>query len=332
MDLYNIPGDTGGNWRRNKFVEYVVGSNNGADTVLLDEYAKLHKMNLDDRIWLAFLHGVTNAEITAIQLFHDLDYKVITPKSLAEYWEINKPKLVFITERLYVKSNNWFCILIGDFMKKCKRHPASILRLAGEGTSEERYYRLYKEIESWRYWGRFSTELFLEAIITVGLVEDLDSGNIDWYQGRTMTSGILNMMYLDEEAAHFDELRKTENTDKLNPDLIPSMNKMLTAVTRILNKRGIVCNKAQVTPQLCSFRKMFKGSYGAYYWDRQLGNLFSLQKGFGFAGKQGQIWNDVLLSRMRSHKHNVSGIRGIQTSKRGEWTDKGITGYEKEES
>ena len=324
-DLFNIPGDTGGNWRRHKFVEYVVGSTTGIDTVFLNAYADFASLDLDERVWLAFLHSCCNAEVTAVKLYEDLDFRRIKRPQLDKYWEDNKSRLVFISDRVYVKNMNWFCSLVETFITVTKRMPyAGINKLAGKGGAYTRHDTLYKELCGWKFMGRFSTELFIEGLTNIADF-DLVNSKFSWKQARTMASGMLHILYEDEAALEFDK------SNTLDPKLIPVMqDKMEDIIDEINEELDTDYSIAQIAPKLCSWRKMFKRSgYGLYYIDRQLEHWNTLAENY----PDEAIWKRVRYVRRlilpEKLRGEMNGYKGIRKEKLTDWVNKGLTGVEK---
>lgn len=321
MDLYNIPGDDHKHWRSQKFIQYVMGSTTGADTWLLRVLAEEHHLSLDERIWLCWLHTCCNCEVSAWMMFKDLDYKTISLKEVKHYWEVNRNKLVFVTDRVYVKSNNEFCNLISQFMKSTKRHPKRLLSMFDSFTE------LYNYLCSWRYMGRYSTELFLESLITVAKVSNLkpDSMKFDFNLGRTMTSGLLNTLYFDDLAMEFDSgLKLSESQCEFLDTELHNLYEELKV------KSGLNITLSQMTPKLCSWRRLFKNQrYGTYYIDRQLHCLTLMKSHYP---DREAVWDEIYAARKALFHESVLGENfgrdGIQKGRFFCWLQEGLTGFE----
>ena len=323
MDMYHIPSDDQKNWREHKFIQYVMGSTTGADTWLLRSLADIHKLDLDERIWLCWLHTCCNCESTAWLLYQLLDYRFIKKSEVSALWDSDRNKLVFVTDRIYVKSNNEFVNLIGKFVKHTHRQPQNLLH------EFDTFSDLYNELCTWRYMGRYSTELFLEAIVTVtGQDIQPDTQDFDFDQGRTMTSGLLNTLYLDDIANAFD------NGVPLDQDTKEKLTKYLPLLhKRFMKTSGLNVTLSQLTPKLCSWRKLFKGQrYGTYYIDRQLKCLTQLES---YYPNRKQVWDQIYEARRALFDPSVLGElygrKGIQSGKNKLFLQTGFTGFEKVE-
>lgn len=315
-----IPGDNYPLWRTEKFIQYVMGSTTGADTWLLKTLSDMYRLSLSERIWLCWLHTCCNCEVTAWWLYHKIP-KV--PKSLASYerfWYKYKNRLVFVTDRVYVKSNDEFPGLVYKFQKTTQGNPVRFIQKFSS------FSDLYKELCSWRYMGRYSTELFLEAIVTVSKLDiHPDSQVFDINAGRTMTSGLLNTLGYDDIADSFDKGEVLPETacDTLQAEL----NELYQ---RFLVQTGLNLTLSQMTPKLCSWRKLFKGQrYGNYYIDRQLQCLTKMEENFPqYTALWDQIYEARKLLFPKAALGENFGRKGIQKGLNRLWVEKGITGFE----
>lgn len=320
MDMYHIPGDDQKSWREHKFIQYVMGSTTGADTWLLRTLADIHKLSLDERIWLCWLHTCCNCEITAWLMYQQLNYKTLKKREAEAFWTDNRNKLVFVTDRIYVKSNNEFVGLLGKFIKHTHRQPQKILMEFDE------FSDLYNELCTWRYMGRYSTELFLEAIVTVtGQDIQPDTQEFNFDLGRTMTSGLLNTLYMDDTANAFDAgVPLDRHIKEKLIQYLPVLHK------RFMKTSGLNITLSQMTPKLCSWRKLFKGQrYGTYYIDRQLKCLTQMES---YHPDRKQTWEQIYSARKSLFDPSVLGElygrKGIQPGKNHTFLQTGITGFE----
>jgi hypothetical protein len=122
-----------------------------------------------------------------------------------------------------------------------------------------------KKVERWFFFGRFSAYLFLETFIALSDFK-IQNTTIDWKNGDTATSGLMNLFGLDNSANYFDK------TSKIPPNLdYKRLDNMLYITLNEIKKQGGNENVTGVETSLCAYRKFFKGSrYNGYYLDRQL--------------------------------------------------------------
>ena len=128
-DLYNIPGDTGGNWRLKKFVEY----QHEAPSIhyrLLGEYIlKGYVQTKSDAVMMCWYMSATYNEVTCILLHELFDWRSRTKQNLSRYcsdfWSNWKQYLDFGSSRKYAKNMDWFPKLMESFIKITKKKPYS---------------------------------------------------------------------------------------------------------------------------------------------------------------------------------------------------------------
>lgn len=290
MDMYHIPGDTGRPWRFNKMVEYI---GNFPDEIgpVVNHYLQSTRATDDDKMWWVFLYSTCYCMGTAIAMAHHLDYHSVEGDELEHYWTTTKPKLIFQSDRRYIKHMDQFTHMVKEFLTRSNRHPYDyIMRFVKLGDATTTYSQLYKEISSWKYYGRFGTILFIFNLCKVFPQVEIESSNYNWRLGATTTSAIFNARYEDERAADFDAKRLP-----LTPADIHMLDATLQLISAALrqynpNKKW---NDIYVTSDLCSFRKLFKGvRYQGYYVDRQMEELQQLQSNFPeLTDKWEMIWN-----------------------------------------
>lgn len=337
MDIYNIPGDDGKTYRLKKFVEY----QHEVPSIhyrMLGEYVKKLNLDKDDTVMMCWFMSCTYNEITCAFLHEKFNWKDLTPKTVKsycnEFWKKYKKDLFFGSARVYAKSMDWFPVLMENFIRHTKNHPYKWLKhLCKLDDPAETYYSIVKELETFQYVGRFARDLFMESILYLqnyaGL-EIIEPEILDWDKCSNLTSGMLNIFYLDEEANQFDKTGKI-------PDGVTK-----TQLSEYLN---IVRNKIHSTypeqdddinlfvGKVCSFRNLFKNSrYGGFHHDRELGWLLQYQKKFP---ELDYVWKNLfsLRSELFSHRflgelHNWSGIR---KERKKLWLTKGLTGVEEVE-
>lgn len=256
MDLYHIPGDTGKPFRR-KVVqsllkgEYVDGA---TDYCMLVPYADMEALSDEERVWLAYLYGLSYSCTTAIRMFEAApDLSNLNTKQLKKFWKAEKPSLWFNPDKKYIKNNDQAIPAI----KSVKELLSQYLSLKDWVLSYSRdgFQSLYKGIQSnWAFFGPMGAYLFFDALY--GLCPELyvDPDHLDWKNsGKTVVEGMAHMLYQDE--------------------LIETREFPLSKYDKIVDKLQEASGQPKVIIEstLCAFRKFFKGTrYMGYYADRML--------------------------------------------------------------
>jgi hypothetical protein len=314
-----IPNDTGKNWRRNKLVEYI-GSFPDEIGPIIRHYFKVQHMDKDSQVWWVLLYSACYCMGTACVLEKELDYKTVRKKELSEFWEINKPNLLFQSDRRYIKNMNQFNDIAWEFLTHTERKPWDYINRFITDDPYETYQKLYKEVSSWKYYGRFGTILFLYNLHKLVGV-DLDYDEYDWKSGKTTTSALFNAFYLDERAEEF------EKDGKLIGDELSWLDDKLYKLIKVLKKKypDKDWTIMGVTSDLCSYRKLFKQTrYLGYYVDRQQEEIKWLQIRWP---RYKDLWKSIWKWRQKvidpQYLGELNGYFGVQKDLMTTWTKRG---------
>lgn len=335
MDLYNIPGDTGKYWRLDKFVEY----QHEVPSIhyrVLGEYILKHNIDKDDAVMMCWYMSCTYNEVTCVLLNKVYDWKNVSKEEIDGYsqsfWAEWKDKLDFGSSRKYAKNMDWFPTLMSEFIKATHKKPYKWLKSLEQGESLKTYENICKRLEKFEYVGRFARDLFMESIMYLQDffgIKITEPSRLDWEKCANLTSGVLNIVYKDEEANYFDKM------DKLPSNVT---TEQLTHYLDKIQKRIHLTYPEQeddinlFVGKICSFRNLFKASrYGGFHHDRELGVLKTYEKTLP---EYQELWKriyelrkDMFPDRFLGELHGWDGIR---TERKKLWLRKGLTGVEKE--
>jgi hypothetical protein len=315
---FGVHEDTGHPWRLNKFVTYYA---DGIDEIAVPLKALMEGTSLSDRVWISFLFSVCYSLGTAYFMYTQLDYKTVTLERLEKFWRIFKTRLVFQTDRKYVKNNNEFVGIVWGFIQRCRRNPAGFIKGFIRDTPQDTYDALYKEICSWRYYGRFASVLLLRTLVKITPLK-ADSKYYDWKNGKTTTAGAFAILYRDDEAVKFTQ------DGKLTRQQIADLYDIFYQIKELTG--GTVLS---ITSTLCSFYKMFRGErYQGYYIDRQQEEINILSAALpNFA----HVW-DRLWEARKAMPHDLlgelNGWDGIRRDRNDMFLETGKAGKEQYET
>lgn len=333
MDLYHIPGDSGGDWRLNKFVEY----QHEVPSIhyrVLGEYIKRYVKDKDDAVMMCWYMSATYNEVTCILLHEIFDWRSVNPRTVKEYcndfWAEYKPLLEFGSSRMYAKNMDWFPVLMDRFIRKTKKHPYDWLISVSTASSPiDAYLNLYSSIENMKYTGRFATDLFMESVLYLQKYFGLrytEPSKLDWKKCSNLTSGLLNIFYEDEAANEFDKSGKLVFPEK---ELSKKLMQVQRQISFVYPDQEDDINL--FVGKICSFRNLFKASrYGGFHHDRELGWLNNYKQ---ILPQYEQLWNRIFKLRRLMFDERFLGElhdwEGIRTERKKLWLKKGLTGVEK---
>lgn len=257
MDLYNIPGDDGNSYRKKQFLSLLrnpeLGYIDGAtDYCLLPVFADIHGLSLEQRLWLAYLYGLSYSQTTAIRVFLEFpNLHRIRESRLEKFWQSNKSSLYFNPDRKYVKNNDK---LVHAVISLASLTEGSFLDYWKDLTKHG-FQPMYKAAKrTWFYFGPMGLYLFFDALwgLTPELYKNPDA--LDWAScGKTVPEGMAHLLYLDEavEAKSYP---------------LERFNRSIARIEEITSQPAVV-----IESTLCAFRKLFKGTrYVGYYADRMM--------------------------------------------------------------
>lgn len=309
MDLYHIPGDTGKPFRRKIVQNLLKGSyiDGATDYCLLVPYADEAGLSTEERVWLAYLYGLSYSCTTAIRMFEAMpDVNQIKGRCLKGFWAAEKPTLYFNPDKKYIKNNDQVIPAIKSVKDDLGGATllSRIIEVSQEGNSFE---GLYKYIQKgWRFFGPHGSYLFLDALY--GLCPDVyvDPTRLDWsHGGKTVVEGMAHMLYQDE--------------------CIQSRQFPLEQYDRAVSKLQEITGQPKVIIEstLCAFRKLFKGTrYVGYYADRMLEECIFVDNLKGIHTKP-DVWALRKASIPRKLRGEDQGWAGIRKNRMKRWLEQG---------
>lgn len=309
MDLYHIPGDTGKPFRRKVLQRLLVGPyiDGATDYCLLMPYAEKEALTPEERVWLAYLYGLSYSCTTAIRMFEAMpDINQLKGKTVKTFWGVEKPTLYFNPDKKYLKNNDQVIPAIKSVKDNLSGTPllSRVVEMSKGGSSFDGLYRYIQK--NWRFFGPHGTYLFLDALF--GLCPDVyvDPDDLDWkHCGKTVVEGMAHMLYHDE--------------------LIETRQFPLAVYSKTVKKLQETTGQPKVIIEstLCAFRKLFKGTrYVGYYADRMLEECAFVDSLTGVYTKP-DVWSlrkVAIPSELRGEDQGWAGIRKDQMRR---WLERG---------
>lgn len=297
MDLYHIPGDTGKPYRRKAVLSLLSGAyiDGATDYCLLVPYADEEGLSEEERVWLAYLYGLSYSCTTAIRMLEVLpSTDKINMKLFRGFWRAEKSTLWFNPDKKYIKNNDQVFPALKSIGRILEEHDS--LRDWVVNRSEKGFHELYRGIQKeWDFFGPMGAYLFLDALYGLCPRLYVDPDRLDWKgSGKTVVEGMAHMIYKDE--------------------LIESREFPLDKFNRLVDKLQSKTKQPKVIIEstLCAFRKYFKGTrYLGYYADRLLEECTFVDSLKGVRYKP-DVWGlreKTIPEELRGEIHGWEGIR-----------------------
>lgn len=314
-----VPGDTGKPWRYDKMIEYILAFPDELSPVVKNFFIQ-EDATKDDKVWWILLYSACYCVPTACVMYKELDYRTLTKKQLHRFWVDNKSKLLFQSDRRYIKNMDQFEDIVEEFIKRSHRKPWAYLSSMLRDSEEDTYTAMYKEVNSWKYYGRFGTVLFMYNVSKL-LKIPMKGTEYDWVNGSTTTEAMFNALYKDNRADSFKTNSKLTDKDK------ERLNHWLNKTIRILEEKDPSKDWTVlgVTSDMCSYRKMYKCTrYLGYYVDRQQEEIELLQNNYPeYPSMWKNMWKARLAGISKEYLGEVNGWSGIQKDLCNAWLDRG---------
>lgn len=284
--------------RMKEFVLYHRDGDGECNAILLKEYAKTHKLDARECFDLAFFFAITYCCESGIILFLKRDAIWHGEYNLEKL----KQDMIFQSDRKYVKMRDCFQRCLSFWQKRLTSYDTGKWIKKGILDLEQ----AIKDVEKWYMFGRFSAFLFLETYATL-LDLPVTNTTIEWREGDTATSGLLNLFGYDADAAYFDR-----NGVLRIP--VDKMDALLRKTVIEVERSGGDANTTKIETSLCAYRKFYKGSrYNGYYLDRMLEELIWYQENKPnyrpLTNELFRIRGKCFLDEMLGERHGWKGIR-----------------------
>jgi hypothetical protein len=232
-----------------------------------------YELNIEQRYWLAFLYGTCYSATTVFYMYNEFpDYENVNVNRLQRWWDKNKDKTIFQTDRLRIKTSNKFVEtyvsyknMLGDMSQR--DYFSSLKQPTSQMTHDNCFYELGKI----KNFGRFSLFIYLE-MINVLTSYDLMPTNLDLKQAESCRNGLA--YYLDRR-----ELITRRNDKKLSKNQINYLQyEFRSLMDKVFDMNIEHKNIWNVETTLCAYKKYRLGKrYIGYYIERQKKEIIKMQ-------------------------------------------------------
>jgi hypothetical protein len=225
-----------------------------------------------------------------------------------KWWDKNKPRLFFQTDRAKVKNFNFFvkCYesyhsLIGNDQEK------TFSQFLSEPNLEKRYQNVYKFTSNLYYFGRFSLFNYIESLNEITELKTLP----DVLNLRQADSSRNGLCYATN-SPQFITLHHAQPKEPIQFDLL--QQKLITLKSELtIENPEINVNYWNIETVLCAFKKLFwNDRYFGYYIDRQQQEISLMEKNIPEGVDWSILWDfrkEYFDNALLGELNNWSGIR-----------------------
>lgn len=235
--------------------------------------AERYELNIEQRYWLAFLFGTCYCAPTVFYIYNEFpDYKTVDVNRLQRWWDANRQRLVFQTDRARVRSNNEFVNCFTSYKQIVGSSQQAYFDSLKTIDPVETYVKAYKKLSSIHYFGRFTMFIYLELVsVLTNTAMIPDSLNLT--EAESCRNGLALAIGRKDLFTHFEHKPITQaDYDALNKGLAY----LQTSVTEMPIRHKNLFN---IETTLCAYKKVKLGKrYVGYYIERMRQEIEAMKK------------------------------------------------------
>lgn len=238
------------------------------------------ELNIEQRFWLAFLYATCYSATTTFFLYNEFpDYETVDLDRLARWWETNRPRVIFQTDRRWCRSRNQFVDCVKSY-----RELVGKLQQPFWSARVDDYASCYELASRIHTFGRFTLFIYLEMLHTIAGLQALEPDTIDWRNAESSRNGLCFALGRDDLMNHHTKQRLTSAE-------LADLDVGFQRVSSLVRERGSAhTNLWNIETTLCAYKKHKLGKrWVGYYIERMRREMVQMEA----AVPEGVCW-DVL--------------------------------------
>lgn len=271
--------------RIQEYIQYHVESSRALDidpqVEAIQYLCRRFELNREQRCWLCFLFSTNYCVPTTYFMYNEFpDFATVDVPRLERWWTANRPKLIFQTDRVWIRSRNQFCDVFRSYRDLIRRYDPdgmsqykALCIAIGNGSPEDNYARLLHNFNILLF-GRFTMFLYSELLHNiVGLPVGV---RFDLAEAESSRNGLVFALGL-ENAAYTGRTGK-----RLNESIMRTLNSGLEFIadriqTLPINPRHKTLWSIETT--LCAYKKhkLNNRRWVGYYIERMRREIAKLE-------------------------------------------------------
>jgi len=256
------------------------------------------ELNKEQRYWIAFLYGCTYCVPTTYYIYNEFpDFENVSVERLQRWWNENKHRLLFQTDRAKIKNFDIFVKIFESYRD-----------FIGSGTQEERFAKItdYNDVKIY-YFGRFSLYNYMESLHELCGLDNLPSG-LNLKEAESSRNGLCYALGADE----WITIHHQKSKEKINYLILHSA---LRSMKWLLEEENpdLEVNLWNMETVLCAYKKLFWGSrYFGYYIDRMMEEIITMERNVPEGVDWDVLWDfreEFFIPELLGELHDWRGIR-----------------------
>lgn len=241
------------------------------------------ELNMEQRYWLAFLYSTCYCSATVYYIYNEFpDFEYVDVPRLQRWWNHNKSKCLFQTDRLRIKSSNLFVPSFESYKKFIggMTQQQKFNQITNSCLKQYAWQVAEKQVTSIANIGRFTSFIYLE-MLSVLTDFKVQPKTIDWNHAEACKEGLLYAL----------------GYNHLNNQLLDEF--LWRYQKQLINSGCKASSVFNIETTLCAYKKYIEGKrYVGYYIDRQLKEIDSMSN----AVRSGVNWKPLYDFRLSNYK------------------------------
>lgn len=231
------------------------------------------ELNVEQRYWLAWLYATCYCGATVFYVYNEFpDFNMVDEGRLERWWKENRGKLVFQTDRRWVRSRNQFADMFRSYRETIGPiTQEQAFNQLKTGSRTLNYSNCWKTFGKMYQFGRFAMFLYLEAVhVVTGYPMEPRSMRIA--DADSCRNGLAIAIGRHDLNTHETKARLSR---KDNTFLQSRFDELVQSMKR-RDSRNTVWN---IETTLCAYKKHSYGKrHVGYYIDRQLDEIEAMER------------------------------------------------------
>jgi hypothetical protein len=239
----------------------------------LSYLAERYELNIEQRYWLAFLFATCYCAPTVFYIYNEFpDYNNVDVNRLSRWWNSNKQRLIFQTDRARVRSNNEFVNCFRSYKSIVGSNQQAYFNEFCADNKTNNYINAYKRLSNIHYFGRFTMFIYLE-LVDVLTDSKMSPNGLSLKEAESCRNGLALAMDRKDLFTHFEDKQLTLK-DYL--DFQQGLNAINATISGMNIRHKSLFN---IETTLCAYKKVKLGKrYVGYYIERMRTEIEAMKK------------------------------------------------------
>lgn len=235
--------------------------------------ANRYELSMEQRYWLAFLFGTCYCAPTVFYIYNEFpDYQNVDVNRLQRWWDANRQRLIFQTDRARVRSNNEFVNCFRSYKQIVGGNQQEYFSGFRVDNPVETYVKAYGRLSNIHYFGRFTMFIYLE-LVSVLTDTPMIPHSLNLPEAESCRNGLALAVGRRDLFSHFEDV-------KLDASDYQTLEAGLEEIQDRIDGMAIRHkNLFNIETTLCAYKKVKLGKrFVGYYIERMRQEIEAMKK------------------------------------------------------